>query len=45
MKITKSVFVSLAMILFVITGCSNGKVDTGKYIEVQKRIGELQKNY
>ncbi|MFE6168993.1 hypothetical protein ACFVP8_14175 [Viridibacillus arvi] len=43
MKFTKTLFVSLAMILIVITGCSNGKVDTGKYIEVQKRIGDENK--
>ncbi|MGE7624728.1 hypothetical protein ACQKMD_17235 [Viridibacillus sp. NPDC096237] len=43
MKFTKTLFVSLAMILFVITGCSNGKVDTEKYIEVEKRIGDENK--
>ncbi|MGE7837393.1 hypothetical protein ABE042_09645 [Viridibacillus arvi] len=39
MKFTKTLFVSLAMVLFVITGCSNGKVDLGEKIEVDKRIG------
>ncbi|MEK4092000.1 hypothetical protein [Viridibacillus sp. FSL H8-0110] len=39
----KTLFVSLAMILFVITGCSNGKEDEGEYLEVQKRIGDENK--
>ncbi|MEK4760218.1 hypothetical protein MHH85_08160 [Viridibacillus sp. FSL E2-0187] len=43
MKFRKTLFVSLVMILFVISGCSNGKVDTEKYIEVQKRIGDENK--
>ncbi|MFE6169381.1 hypothetical protein ACFVP8_16160 [Viridibacillus arvi] len=43
MKFTKTLFVSLAMILFIITGCSNGKEDLGEYIKVQKRIGDENK--
>ncbi|MGE7923840.1 hypothetical protein ACQKND_11670 [Viridibacillus arvi] len=39
MKFTKTLLVSLAMLLFVITGCSNGKVDLGEKIKVDKRIG------
>ncbi|MGE7770595.1 hypothetical protein ACQKMK_08625 [Viridibacillus arvi] len=39
MKLTKTLLFSLAMILFVITGCSNGMVDLEKKIEVDKRIG------
>ncbi|KOO51596.1 hypothetical protein [Viridibacillus arvi] len=39
MKLTKTLLFSLAMLLFVITGCSNGKVDLGEKIEVDKRIG------
>ncbi|KOO50961.1 hypothetical protein [Viridibacillus arvi] len=43
MKFTKTLFVSLAMILLVITGCSNGKEDLGEYIKVQKSIGDENK--
>ncbi|MBK3497061.1 hypothetical protein JFL43_19915 [Viridibacillus sp. YIM B01967] len=43
MKFTKTLFVSLAMILFVITGCSNGIEDEGENIEVEKRIGNENK--
>ncbi|MGE7622422.1 hypothetical protein ACQKMD_04965 [Viridibacillus sp. NPDC096237] len=43
MKFTKTLFVSLAMILFVITGCSSGIEDAGEYLEVQKHIGDENK--
>ncbi|ETT84352.1 hypothetical protein MKZ08_13295 [Viridibacillus sp. FSL R5-0477] len=42
MKFTKTLFVALAIILFVITGCS-GIEDKGKNIEVEKRIGNENK--
>lgn len=43
MRFTKNLFVSLTMILFVITGCSSGIENEGQSIEVQKRIGDENK--
>jgi len=43
MKFAKILFVSLAMILFVITGCSSGIENEEQNIEVQKRIGDENK--
>lgn len=43
MRFTQNLFVSLTMILFVITGCSSGIENEEQSIEVQKRIGDENK--
>ncbi|MFF3099755.1 hypothetical protein [Viridibacillus arvi] len=43
MKFTKTLFISLTMILFVLTGCSNGKEVKGDLLKVQERIGDENK--
>ena len=43
MRFTKNLFVSLTMIVFVITGCSSGIENVEQNIKVQKRIGNENK--
>ncbi len=43
MKFSKILFLSLAMILFVITGCSNEIDNYEQYINVNKRIVDVNK--